>query len=544
MACAPPGPVPVVVASTTDVHGWILGWDYEVDEPSHRGLTLLAPLVDSLRRAHPGRTVLLDAGDFLQGNILAGIHASMEAVPGHPVVAAMNHLEYDGVAVGNHEFNFGLPFLEGALEEARFPLLSANVFRIRGGDPAFRRWTMVQRTLEGRPLRIGVTSVTPPGILVWDRDHLVGRIEARPILPALSEVVPEMRAAGAHLVVVAGHGGLEGTSYDTLTTGLSAENVMAEAARTIPGIDLIVMGHTHRTVADTTIGGVPLVQAGNWAASLSVATIELRPRGRDRWEVVSVRGEILLPDPDRSDPGLEGVVAAAHLRAREWVQREVGQTPDRWSAAEARIRDTAIIDLINEVQLRETGAQLSAASAFNLAAGFGPGPISLADLARLYPYDNNTLRVVRISGADLRAYLERSAEYFLPCPEMACEQVVNTAMAGYNFDMVAGVDYTLDITRRVGDRVTRLLYRGRPVAESDSFTIALNNYRQGGGGGFPAVADAPVVYSGDVDIRTLVRREIERRGTLRQGDIFRENWEIVPGELLHRALMEQARGGR
>lgn len=117
-------------------------------------------------------------------------------------------------------------------------------------------------------------------------------------------------------------------------------------------------------------------------------------------------------------------------------------------------------------------------------------------------------------------------------------------MAGYNFDIVARVDYTLDITRPVGDRITRLLYRGRPVAESDSFTIALNNYRQGGGGGFPAVADAPVVYSGEVDIRSLIRREIERRGILRQGDIFRENWEIVPAELLGRALMEQARGGR
>jgi 2',3'-cyclic-nucleotide 2'-phosphodiesterase (5'-nucleotidase family) len=535
--------VPVVVASTTDVHGWILGWDYEVDEPAVRGLSLLAPLIDSLRQVHPGRTVLLDAGDFLQGNILAGVHASTDALPGHPVVAAMNHLRYDGVAIGNHEFNFGLPFLEAALDEARFPTLAANLYLAGTEEPAFHRWTMVERTVEGRPLRIGVTSVTPPGILVWDRDHLAGRIDARPILPALSQVVPEMRAAGAHLVVVAGHGGLEGTSYDTLTTELSAENVMAEAARSIPGIDLIVMGHTHRTMADTVIGGTLLVQAGNWAGSLSVATLEMRPRGRD-WEVVSKRGETLVPDPGRSDPGLAGVVAAGHRRARDWVQREVGQTPDAWSATEARIRDTAIIDLINEVQLRETGAQLSAASAFNLAAGFGPGPISLADLARLYPYDNNTLRAVRISGADLEAYLERAGEYFLPCPESACERLVNTAMAGYNFDIVAGVDYTLDITRPVGDRVTRLLYRGRPVAESDSFTIALNNYRQGGGGGFPAVADAPVVYSGEVDIRSLIRREIERRGILRQEDVFRENWEIVPSHLLERALMEQARGGR
>lgn len=542
-ACAP-APVPVVVMSTTDVHGWLVGWDYEADEPSPRGLALLAPLVDSIRGAHPGRTLLLDGGDFLQGNVMAGIHASMDAAPSHPVIAAMNHLQYDGVAVGNHEFNFGLPFLDAVLEGARFPPLSVNVFRVDSGEPAFLRWTMVERRVGGRTLRIGVTSMTPPGILVWDRDHLLGRVEARPILPELQEVVPAMRAAGAHLVVVVGHGGLGGTSYDTLTTGLSAENVMDEAARSVPGIDLVVMGHTHRTVTDTVIAGVPLVQAGNWAASLSVATLNVRPRGRDGWEVVSFRGETLLPDPERGDPGLEAVVADAHQRAREWVQREVGHTGERWSAAEARVRDTPIIDLIQEVQLRETEAQLSAASAFSLRAGFGPGPISVSDLARLYPYDNNTLRAVRISGDDLRAYLERAAEYFLPCPEMACERVINPAMAGYNFDIVAGVDYTLDISRPVGDRVTRLLYRGRPVVASDSFTLALNNYRQGGGGGFPAVSGAPVVFTGEDDIRSLIQREIERRGSLRTDDVFRENWRIVPEALLERALSELAAGGR
>lgn len=530
--------------STTDVHGWLVGWDYEADAPAGRGLALLAPLVDSIRSAHPGRTLLVDGGDLLQGNFMAGAHASMEAFPGHPILAAMNHLGYDAAALGNHEFNFGLEFLHAALAESRFPFLSANLVDAATGEPAYPRWTLVERSVEGRPLRIGITAVTPPGVLIWDRDHLLGRIEAPPILEALREVVPQMREAGAHLVVVSGHSGLEGNSYDTVATGLTSENVMAEAARTVPGIDLIVLGHSHRTVADTVINGVLLTQPPPFAAALGVATLELVPEREGGWRVVSKRGELLRPDPARSDPSLEAVVAEAHERARAWVMQEVGRTPDIWSAAEARIRDTPIIDLINQVQKQVTGAELSAASAFNLRAGFGPGPITLADLVRLYPYDNNTLRAVRISGQDLRDYLEHGARYFLPCPEMACERVIDPAIPGYNFDIISGVEYELDITRPVGERVVRLEFNGQPVEPADSFTIALNNYRQGGGGGFPAVANAPVVYAGDEDIRTLIVREIQARGTLRIEDVFRENWQIVPEELLPRALMEQGAGRR
>lgn len=544
-ACAPPEePVSLVVLATTDVHGWLLGWDYEVDEPAPRGLSLLLPLVDSIRAENPGRTLLLDGGDLLQGNALAAEHARAEWAPAHPVIAAMNAAGYDAAALGNHEFNFGLPFLEAAIEGAEFPFLSANLALSGGGGPAFPRFVLIEREVEGRPLRIGVTAVTPPGILVWDRDHLAGRIEARPIVESLAEVVPAMREAGADVVIISGHSGLEGSSYDTVATGLSAENAMAEVARTIPGIDLILLAHTHRAVADTVVNGVLLIQPGNFAASLGVATLGLEARREGGWRVVSRRGALLAPDPQRSDPRLDARVADAHARTRTTFLREVATTPDAWSAAEARVRDTAIIDLIQEVQRKVSGAQLSAAASFGVRAAFGPGPISVAQVARLYPYDNNTLRVVRIDGGILRAYLEKSAEYFLPCPNGECERLIDPSVPGYNFDILSGVDYTLDLTRPRGDRVVRLEYEGRAVSEQDVFTLALNNYRQGGGGGFPGVATAPVVYEGDESIRTLILRELETRGTIRANEVYRPNWEIIPARLAEQALREIAAGGR
>jgi 2',3'-cyclic-nucleotide 2'-phosphodiesterase/3'-nucleotidase len=167
----------------------------------------------------------------------------------------------------------------------------------------------------------------------------------------------------------------------------------------------------------------------------------------------------------------------------------------------------------------------------------------VADIARLYIYDNNTLKAVRISGAELRAYLEKSAEYYLPCPAQRCERVTNPEVPGYNFDVISGVDYALDLTRPIGERVVRLERAGRAVAPTDSFTLALNNYRQGGGGGFTMVARAPVVYDRGESIRELLIREVERRGRISPEEYFQQNWEILPPALAQRALAEQQTGG-
>ncbi|HEX5520514.1 MAG TPA: 5'-nucleotidase C-terminal domain-containing protein, partial [Longimicrobiaceae bacterium] len=314
----------------------------------------------------------------------------------------------------------------------------------------------------------------------------------------------------------------------------------AALAHEVPGIDVIFMGHTHRELADTTINGVLVQQAKNWATSLAVAELQLAAEPGGAWRVTAKHGQILRPAKGAIGERFAAALAEADARTRAFVSREIGTSTAEWSAREARVRDTPILDLINEVQRRASGAELSGTAAFTLGSRIPEGPVTVADIAGLYVYDN-TLKAVRISGAELRAYLEKSAEYYLPCPAAACERVINPEVAGYNFDVVSGVDYALDLTRPVGERVVKLERGGRAVAPTDSFTIALNNYRASGSGGFTMFSNAPVVYDRGEGIRELLIAEIERLGTLSPESVFRKNWEIVPAALIERALAEQSR---
>jgi 2',3'-cyclic-nucleotide 2'-phosphodiesterase (5'-nucleotidase family) len=516
----------IVVASTTDVHGRLRGWDYFGDAPDPlRGLARAATIVDSVRMAHPGRVVLVDAGDLLQGNPMTYTAARVDTGGAHPVIAAMNAMRYDAAAVGNHEFNYGLPTLRNALRGASFPFLAANARFLGRERPLFSPSRIVER--EG--VRIGIVGATTPGAMVWDRENLRGRLRITDIVPAVRAEVAAVRRRGADLVVVVMHSGLaEPSSYDTVTTRLPSENVAARVAREVRGVDLVVFGHSHREVADTTINGVMLVQPRNWATSVSVATVTMRRTGGTRWTPVRKRGVIVRSAGHAEHPEVVAVVEGKHRAAVAWVNQTLGTTPVAWRADSARVVDTPIIDFILEVQRQATGADLAATAAFDLGASLDTGTISVAEVARLYPYDN-TLRAIRVTGKQLREFLEYSARYYhtLGSPQAAAS-LVDRSVPGYNFDIVAGADYTIDLSRPLGQRVTKLEVRGRAVRDTDRFTMALNNYRQGGGGGFAMLHGAPVVHDLQEEIRDLLIAEVRRRGTLRPEDFHRRNWQLAP----------------
>ena len=528
----------LVLMGTTDVHGWLLPHDYYTGRDTENGLARLVPLIDSVRAANPGRTALFESGDLLQGNPLDFVHSKLREGETHPVAQAMNLLRYDAAAIGNHEYNYGIPHLDAVVRQSRFPWLSANTFVAGTDRHAYRPSVMLERTVDGRPIRIGVTSVTPPGVLIWDRDNVQGRLDFRDIVASVRPVVAELRRQGADVVVVAAHSGLEGSSYDTASTGVPVENAGAAMAKEVPGIDVIFLGHSHRELADTTIGTTLLLQAKNWAASLAVATLEVESTPQGGWRVVEKRGRIFRPGTRPSDARFVAELTPAHERTRAYVNQRIGTSAAEWTSARSRVEDTPILDLINDVQRRATGADLSGAAAFSLTSRIPAGPITVADVAGLYVYDN-TLKAVRITGEQLRQYLEKSAEYYLPCPGAQCERIVDPKVPGYNFDVVSGVDYALDLSRPVGQRVVRLERGGRAVKPTDTFTIALNNYRASGSGGFSMLIGAPVVYDKGEGIRELLIEEIRRRGTIAPRDVFRKNWEIVPAALAAKAAAEQ-----
>ena len=535
----------LVVAGTTDVHGRLRGWNYETNAPdASRGLSRAATIVDSLRRAAPGRVILLDAGDLLQGNALTYVAGKVApANAPHPVVSAMNAMRYDGAAIGNHEFNYGLPLLQRAISQSRFPFMASNALR-PDGQPAFAAWTMVQRG----EARIGIVGATTPGAMVWDRDNLTGRIVVKDVIPEVKAAVADVRAAGATIVIVTIHSGLDGpSSYDTVSTGVPSENVTARVAHEVPGIDLILYGHSHREVADTTINGVLLMQPRNWAGSVAVAHLAL-VRDASGWHVAGKRSSIVQAAGHAEQPAVLAATEAAHRATIAWITAPIGRTPVAWRADSSRVVDTPLIDFILETQRKAAGADLASTAAFSLDASLDSGTITAARMQALYPYDN-TLRAVRISGRQLRAYLEHSARYYRVGADGAIG--VDPEVPGYNFDIVAGADYTLDVSRPIGQRVTRLDFKGRAVTPTDSFTLALNNYRQTGGGGFSMLAGAPVVYDKQEEIRQLLVDEVRRRGTINPWNYFTRNWRIEPasavGDLyrqLRRAEQPGVRAGQ
>jgi 2',3'-cyclic-nucleotide 2'-phosphodiesterase / 3'-nucleotidase / 5'-nucleotidase len=529
----------LVLLGTTDVHGRLYNYDYYTGRPTDHGLALLKPIVDSVRAAHPGRTFLFDSGDLLQGNPLGYVYARVHGDEPNPIVRAMNLMGYDAAAIGNHEFNYGLAHLDRAIGLAEFPFVSANVFRHGTQEHAYQPYVLIPvPSAGGDTLLIGVTGNTPPGVHIWDRENVTGVLEFRDVVASVRAVVARMRAQGADLVVVLSHGGLAGTSYDLATTGLPPENVAAALAHEEPGIDVIFLGHTHRELADTTINGVLLTQAKNWAATVAAATVVAARAGSGEWRVVDKRGEILRPRPGTADRAFLDSLRWEHERTVAWVNARIGVAQEPLVVRDARVRDTPIIDFVNEVQRRTAGTQLSSTAAFQLNADIPAGDITIAQIAALYPYDN-TLKAIRITGAQLRAYLEKSAEYYAGWPAADGATVTNLSVPGYNFDIVSGVDYTLDISRPVGARVTALSYDGSPVTAGQTFTMALNNYRQAGGGGYDMIAGAPVIYDRDEDVRELLIEEVRRRGGITAADYYTESWRLVPAVAAAAALREQ-----
>jgi 2',3'-cyclic-nucleotide 2'-phosphodiesterase (5'-nucleotidase family) len=536
-SCAQPrlpqttGTIDLVVAATTDIHGYARGWDYYANAPDTlRGLTRVATIIDSLRKVSPTYPVVVDAGDIIQGNPLAFTAARVDTTISNPVIAAMNVIEYDAAAVGNHEFNYGLRTLDRAAKEARFPLLSANVVT-PSGTPRFRPWAVSTR----RGVKIAIVGATTPGAAVWDRDNLAGRLDVRDIVPAVRTSVREARDAGAAVVLVVLHSGLnEPSSYDTVTAAVPSENVAARVAREVPGIDLIVYGHSHKQMADTVINGTLLIQPKNWATSVAVAHLAVQRRN-GRWTVVSKRGTIVQAVHHRESPEVLAATQEGHRAAVRYATAAIGTTPVAWRADSARLIDSPLIDFILEVERQAAGAQLASTAVFSTDASIGAGPITVARLAALYPYDN-TLRVVKLSGAQLRAYLEQSARYFRTHPDGRVD--VDPSIPGFNYDVVSGVDYTIDLSRPIGERITQLEFGGKAVAPTDSFTMALNNYRQTGGGGFTMLRDAPVVYDRQQEIRQLLIDEVRRKGTIVPSDYFHRNWQVVPSSAVS-ALLRQ-----
>jgi 2',3'-cyclic-nucleotide 2'-phosphodiesterase/3'-nucleotidase len=519
-----PDRVQITILGTTDLHGNILPVDYYTNKADNRGLAKIATLIKRVRKEHPN-ILLIDSGDTIQGSPLESFHGRKNNQPPDPMMLAMSSLNYDAMAVGNHEYNFGLKVLEKARNEANFPWLSANTYDKTSQKPHYKPY--VVKEVAG--VRIGILGLTTPGIPYWDNPPNYAGLEFHEPVAEARKWVPILRdQERADVVVVAMHMGLgEDLRTGEVSPGqIPHENEAITIAKEVPGVDVIFMGHTHRDVPSLYINGVLLTQANHWGRHLARADVYLQKSGTG-WRVYA-KSARTIPADDRVEPDPEVVkIAEPYDRETEgWLSKVVGESSEELTARDARFRDTAILDLIQKVQLEAGKADVSMVASFNQEARIEKGQVSVRDIAGLYVYEN-TLVVLEVTGQQLKDALEHSAKYYKPYVEgKALSDLIDEKIPAYNFDIAEGVTYDLDISKPIGQRIQNLRFRGQPLSPSKKLRLATNNYRVNGGGGYTMYKAAPVVYRSSEEIREMIIDWVERNKTIPTKP--NNNWRILP----------------
>jgi 2',3'-cyclic-nucleotide 2'-phosphodiesterase/3'-nucleotidase len=514
----------VVILGTTDMHGRVFPIDYYTNKYDNVGITKVATLVKEARKNDPD-LLLVDSGDTIQGTPLEYFHNKRNNAPPDPMMLAMNALHYDSMTVGNHEYNFGLKVLEKARSEAKFPWLSANTYN-QGTSTTHYQPYIVKET---NGARVGVLGLTTPGIPNWENVPNYEGLEFKETLSEAKKWVSLLREKEkVDLVVIAMHMGIE----EDLRTGtlnpaqVPNENAAIAIARQVPGIDVILMGHTHRDVPALVVNGVLLTQANRWASHVARVDVYLEKNSDGRWHVVAKQSRTIpVTEKTAIDPEIAQLGQPYDKETQDWLSRTIGESTEELTSQDCRFRDTAIIDLIQRVQMEAGKAEVSMAACFNPQARIPKGPVTVRDIAGLYEYEN-TLVTIELTGQQLKDALEHSALYFREYQAgKSLNDLVDQRIPGYNFDMAEGVSYELDVTRPFGQRIQNLKFNGQPLNPAQKFRVVTNNYRVNGGGGFTMYKDAPVVYRSSEEVRELIIDWVERHKTVpTQAD---NNWRIV-----------------
>lgn len=513
---------------TSDVHGHMLPLRYADNSPAEYGLLKLASIVKQVRKERRN-ALFLDNGDLLQGTPFAYYHACLDRETPHPIVAVMNALELDAFIPGNHEFNYGLPFVERARAESAYPWLSANLLREGTEEPYFGcPYRLFE--LEGG-VRIALLGLTTPYIPNWEQPANIAGIAFESAVEAAKRWVPRLKERErADIVIVSYHGGFE----RELDTGEEAEEQTGEnegwrLCQEVEGIDVLLTGHQHRRIAGAVVGGTYVVQPGYQGSCLAQLELGLERDDTGRWKLAAIESRLREASEAEADRELEGRLSDSEARVQSWLDRPLCEVQGDMRIADpmaARLREHPLIELVNRIQMEAAGADISCTSLFDdLSPGFGPR-VSMREVTANYPFPN-TLKVLRLSGRDIREALEKTASYFTLDEQggiAVSSSFLHPKPQPYNYDMWEGIEYEIDVSRPVGSRIRALARTGRPLDPEGEYDVVMNHYRASGGGDYRMFRGKPVVREVTVDMTETIAEYLTKAGVVRaRAD---GNWKV------------------
>lgn len=528
------------ILATTDLHTNLVNYDYYQDKPVETlGLAKTAVLIEKAKKENPN-VLLVDNGDTIQGTPLGTYKAIVDPVEKgeqHPMYAALQALGFEAGTLGNHEFNYGLDYLNRVIETAGLPIVNANVLDPATGKFIYQPYKIIEKTFtdtQGRltTVKIGVTGIVPPQILNWDKANLEGKVVVRDSVEAIRDIIPEMRKAGADITLVLSHSGIGDDKYEK-----GEENEGYQIA-SLPGVDAVVTGHSHAEFpsgngtgfyekypgvdgVNGKINGTPVTMAGKYGDHLGVIDLKLNYTD-GKWKVTESKGSIRKVDTKSNvaDQRVIDIAKESHQGTINYVRQQVGTTTAPITSYFSLVKDDPSVQIVNNAQLWYAKQELAGTPEANLpilsaAAPFKAGtrgdataytdipagPIAIKNVADLYLYDNVTA-ILKVNGAQIKEWLEMSAGQFntIDPNNSQPQNLVNTDYRTYNFDVIDGVTYEFDITQpnkydREGrlanpnaSRVRNLKYQGKEIDPNQEFIVVTNNYRSNGN--FPGVREA------------------------------------------------------
>lgn len=513
----------ITILETSDIHGSIYPLNYGNNEKANLGLGKLATKIQQ-ERSLDNQLILVDNGDLIQGTPLTYYYVQFLKDQKNPMISLLNHLKYDASVIGNHEFNYGMDVLNQAINESNSPWLSANILDEKSKQPYFGRPYIIKE-VEG--VKIAILGVTTHYIPNWESEQNIIGLEFKDALQETKKWVDYIhQQENPDVLIVSYHGGFE----RDLETGEPTENLTGEnqgyaICQEIEGIDVLLTGHQHRSLTGN-INGVEIVQPSNNGQFLGKVVLTLN----DQNEIIHKSSELLSVEDVEADEDVLKLTATFEIETQKWLDQPIGEIEGDMLVTNpllVRTADHPLIEFINTVQMETAGVEISFTSLFNNSSpGFGAA-VAMRDIISNYMFPN-TLKVLRLSGQDIKDALEQNARYFILNENGELEvnpTYIRPKPQHFNYDMWEGIEYILDIRNPVGNRVTTLNYKGKPLKLDGEFDVVMNNYRAGGGGDYMMFKNKPVVKDIQMDMTEILANYILERQTVQA--TLNHNWKVI-----------------